>query len=407
MDVLAAGFWGAFFGAAALMLAASLAAFARSLHRVALMAALSALVSVAFVVAYLGWLPIASAAAQARLLAHVAVASAVTLALMLLAMLGLLRDHAVARQVRWGMISLGIAAVMAGWWLEAAQALALSSVMAVGVGASMLVVCIRSAQRGDRLAWVAVSGVAFMLVAVTGLSWIALDREGVPPAVHAASAVAGMAYLATMATALWNRYSYLIELRQVVAYGPSWDPVTRMRSHTETGQMVGLAFFRQHEDTARPVGVIAVSIGNLYTLENLHGRAALNHALFVCASRLRRCVPAGVEMGRLGDDGFLLLVRGTSDPRRLVRMGRAVSERLARPVALSTSPAGADLEAGQAQWVAQVGVGLLAATAQVRPSAAVMMARAMSRTAWSYPSRVAWHDQASGRIAELPAAEMA
>jgi GGDEF domain-containing protein len=133
----------------------------------------------------------------------------------------------------------------------------------------------------------------------------------------------------------------------------------------------------------------------------------LNHALFVCASRLRRCVPAGVEMGRLGDDGFLLLMRGSADPLRLVRIGRLVSDRLSRPVVLSTSPAGADLEAGQAQWVAQVGVGLLAATAQVRPSAAVTMARAMSRTAWSYASRVAWHDQASGRIAELPAVEMA
>jgi GGDEF domain-containing protein len=407
MDVLAVGFWGAFFGAVALMLAASLAAFGRSLHRVALMAALSALVSAAFVVAYLGWLPITSGNAQARLLAHVAVVSAVTLALMLLAMLGLLRDRNVARQVRTGMLTLGAAVLAVGWWLEATQALALSSVMAFAVGASMLLVCIRSAQRGDRLAWVAVSGVSFMLVAVTGLSWIALDRESVPSAVHAISAVAGMAYLATMAAALWNRYSYLIELRQVVAYGPSWDPVTRMRSHAETGQMVGLAFFRQHEDTTRPVGVIAVSIGNLYTLENLHGRAALNHALFVCASRLRRCVPAGVEMGRLGDDGFLLLMRGSADPLRLVRIGRLVSDRLSRPVVLSTSPAGADLEAGQAQWVAQVGVGLLAATAQVRPSAAVTMARAMSRTAWSYASRVAWHDQASGRIAELPAVEMA
>jgi GGDEF domain-containing protein len=407
MDVLAVGFWGAFFGAAALMLAASLAAFARSLHRVALMAALSALVSGGFVVAYLGWLPIASAAAQARLLAHVAVASAVVLALMLLAMLGLLRDRNVARQVRTGMVTLGIAVVTAGWWLEAPNALALSSVLAFAVGASMLLVCIRSAQRGDRLAWVAVSGVGFMLVAVTGLSWIALDRENVPPAVHAVSAVAGMAYLATMAAALWNRYSYLIELRQVVAYGPSWDPVTRMRSHAETGQMVGLAFFRDHDDTTCHVGVVAISIGNLYTLENLHGRAALNHALFVCASRLRRCVPAGVEMGRLGEDGFLLLVRGSADVQRLVRIGRLVSERLSRPVALSTSAAGADLEAGHAQWVAQVGVGLLAATAQVRPSAAVTMARAMSRTAWSYASRVAWHDQASGRIAELPAVEMA
>jgi hypothetical protein len=41
MDPLAIGFWGAFFGSVALMLAGSLAAFARSLPRVALMASLS------------------------------------------------------------------------------------------------------------------------------------------------------------------------------------------------------------------------------------------------------------------------------------------------------------------------------------------------------------------------------
>jgi GGDEF domain-containing protein len=153
------------------------------------------------------------------------------------------------------------------------------------------------------------------------------------------------------------------------------------------------------------VGVAVISIGNLYTLEKLHGRAALNHALFVCASRLRRCVPADVEMGRLGDDGFLLLVRATTDTQRLVQMGRLVAERLSRPVKLSTSAA--DLEDGQAHWVAQVGVGILATTAQVKPSAAVAMAGAMSRTAWSYATRVAWHDQAAGQIAELPATDAA
>jgi hypothetical protein len=42
MDPLAAGFWGAFFGTAALMLGVSLAAFARLQRRVALMAAHSA-----------------------------------------------------------------------------------------------------------------------------------------------------------------------------------------------------------------------------------------------------------------------------------------------------------------------------------------------------------------------------
>jgi len=407
MDVLAIAFWGAFFGSVGLMLAGSLAAFARSLQRVALTAALSAIVSALFVLAYLGWLPIDDAAAETRLLAHIAVLTAVTLGLMLLAMLGVLRHPATDRRVRGGTMALAALVLAAGWAVDAGTSLALSSVMAFGVGAAMLVTCVRSARRGDRLAWVAVSGVSCMLVAVTGLSWIALHREGVPWIVHAVTAIASMAYLAAMATALWIRYSYLIELREVVAHGPSYDPITRMRSHAETGQMVGLAFFRQREDVSRPVGVAVVSIGNLYTLENLHGRAALNHALFVCASRLRRCVPADVEMGRLGDDGFLLLVRASAEPQRLVQLGRLLAERLSRPVKLSTSPAPADLEEGQAHWVAQVGVGLLATTAQVQPSAAVSMARAMSRTAWSYATRVAWHDQASGRIAELPATDPA
>ena len=407
MDAPAIAFWGAFFGSVALMLAGSLAAFARSLHRVALTAALSALVSALFVIAYLGWFPIDSDALEARLLAHVAVLTAVTLGLMLLAMLGLLRQPATARRVRAGMVALAAAVLAVGWVLDATQSLALGSVLAFGIGALMLVVCIRSARRGDRLAWVAVCGVSCMLVAVSGLSWIALHRGGVAWPVHAASATAGMAYLASMAAALWIRYSYLIELREVVAHGPSYDPVTRMRSHSETGQMVGLAFYRQHDDAERAVGVIVISIGNLYTLENLHGRAALNHALFVCASRLRRSVPAAVEMGRLGDDGFLLLVRGVATMPRLVQLGRLVAERLSRPVSLSTSAAPADLETGQAYWIAQVGVGVLATTPQVRPSAAVAMARAMSRTAWSYATRVAWHDQASGHIAELPATDPA
>lgn len=408
MDSLAIGFWGAFFGSAVLMLAGSLAAFARSRQRVALTAALSSVVSALFVVAYLGWLPIEDPDLEARLLAHVAVIAAVVLALMLLAMLGLLRDPARAGAragaARVGLIAAGAAVLGAGWLLDAAQSLALSSMMAFAVGAAMLVICIGSARHGDQLAWVAVSGVSFMLVAVSGLSWIALHRGGVPWPVHAASAIAGMAYLASMATALWARYSYLIELRAVMAHGPSYDPVTRMRSHAQTGQMVGLAFFGPHDDDTLPIGVIAVSIGNLYTLENLHGRSALNHALFVCASRLRNCVPGNVEMGRLAEDGFLLLVRG-SPPERMVELARVLARRLSRPVALSTSPG--DVEKRQAPWVAQVGVGLLATTAQVRPSVAVSMARAMSRTAWSYPSRVAWHDEASGKIAELPATDLA
>jgi GGDEF domain-containing protein len=272
--------------------------------------------------------------------------------------------------------------------------------MALSVAVVMLAVAVRSARRGDRLAWAAVSGVACMLVALAGLTAIALI-DVVPWWVHAVSAVAGMAYLAVMASALWSRYSYLLELSQVMAHGPAYDPVTRMRSHSETGQMVGAAFFRREGDTRR-VGVIVVSISNLYALDNLHGRGACNHALFVCASRLRSCVPQDVQMGRLADDGFVLLVADAQNPQRLIRVARQVRERLSRPLVLNTSREPAELEAGQTTWVAELGVGVLSAGADMRPSLALGTARAMSRTAWTFPSRLAWFDEPGQQILELP-----
>jgi GGDEF domain-containing protein len=401
IGALEAGFWGAFFGAAALMLAGSLAAFFRSLQRVALTAALSSLISALFVVAYLGWLPLGGPAAQARVLAHLAAVCSGALGLMLLAMLGMMRPPATAHRIRAWFVAAAMAVVLVGWMLEPKGALALSSAVALLAAAFALAACVRSALRGDRLAWLAVWGVTFMLVALAGLSWIALDREHVPWWVHALSAVAGTAYLSSMASALWARYSYLIELREVMSQGPSYDPVTRMRSHAETGQLVG-AVFKSSEGETRPVGVIVISIGNLYALERLHGRGAVNHALFVCATRLRSCVPADVDMGRLGEDGFLLLVRNSEDPMRLVELARLVARRLGRPVSLSISSDPAAV-AGRASWAAEVGVGVLAAaTPQMRPSAAVSMARDMSRSAWTFGSRIAWFDRDARKIAELP-----
>jgi GGDEF domain-containing protein len=203
-----------------------------------------------------------------------------------------------------------------------------------------------------------------------------------------------------VATVLWARYSYLLELAEVMAHGPNYDPVTRMRSHSETGQLVGDIFFRRRGE-ARPIGVLAVCIANLYALENLHGRAAFNHALFVAAGRLRRAVPPNVEMGRLGDDGFLLVVPHTADVRQLGQLARQIRDRLMRPTGLSTTRDPAALEAGNTEWVAEVGIGVLSTSTHVRPSQVVGTARAMARTSWSYAGRLAFFDKQADRIAEL------
>ena len=400
MDALAAGFWGAFFATAGLMLAASLAAFVRMHRKVALMAGLSALLSAAFAAAYLGWLPF-EGAAQSRLLAHLAPVVSTTLALMLLALLGLLRRRTAALRAGLGLAALAVVTLAAGWWLEAVVALLLSSVVAFGVGATMWLVSVRAARRGDGIAWMTVAAIGFMLVALAGLSWIALDRS-TGWAVHALTAVAGMAYLSVMAAALWMRYAYLLQLAEVMAHGPGYDPVTRMRSHSETSQLASDVFSRgKGED--RPVGVIAVCIGNLYALENLHGRAAFNHALFICASRLRRCVPNTVEMGRLGEDGFLLLSRHLHDLDALAALARDLRDRLLRPVSLSTSSEPGRIEVAGTAWMADIGIGVLSTNTGARPSQAIAAARAMARTGWSYASRLAFFDADSNTIVELPA----
>lgn len=397
MDNVAAGAWGAFFCTATLMLAISLAAFRRSRRRVALMAGLTALCSAAFVAAFLGWFPV-EGGAEARVLSHVAVIVAVTMALMLLSTLGVLR-HGAGRKPAATLVAVGVLVLAASWLLEPPQALGLGSLCAFGVGAAMLVIAARGALRGDSQGWIAVAGIGCMLVSVAGLGWIALTRTTAWP-VHVVSALAGVAFLCVFGSVLWARYAYLLELSHVLAHGPSYDPITRMRSHVETGQMVGDVFFHRDAE-ARPIGVLAICLANLYALENLHGRAASNHALFVCAARLRRCVPQNVEMGRLGEDGFLLLLPSMGDAEQLAQLARQIRDRLVRPVSLSTSRNPDALVHAETSWLADVGIGVLATSTNLRPSHAVSTARAMARTAWSYRTRMACFDQQLGQIAEL------
>ena len=146
-----------------------------------------------------------------------------------------------------------------------------------------------------------------MLVALVGLRAMALDRTQSKWSLHAVSALAAASNMSTTAAVLWSRYAYLIELNKLMAYGPGYDPVTRMRSHLETGHMVG-AVFKSFRGKPQPLGIVTLTIANPYTLEQLYGTHAVNHALFMRAARLSRAVPGHVEMGRLGIEGFVLVM---------------------------------------------------------------------------------------------------
>ena len=166
--------------------------------------------------------------------------------------------------------------------------------------------------------------------------------------------------------------------------------------------MVG-AIFKSFRDKPQPMGVVVLTIANLYSLEQLHGVPAVNHALFVCAARLRRTVPSYIQMGRLGTDGFVLVMPHCKESRDLINIAKAVEARLRRSVSLNTSREAARLETDSTLWVANIGVGVLVVSnPESRGSDAVSMGRRMSRTAISYASRIAWFDESSGEAVELP-----
>ena len=403
MDKLIHGLWGCFFGMTLVILVGSLVAYVRSLHRVAVNAALTAVASAFYVIAFLGGPSLVDAEALARFLAHLTLLVAAFLTYQLLVTLSLLKAPGATARVSSALVGLCAVVLGFGWGLPADQALAASSAASFALALSALAISVRNAMKGERLAWFAVGSVLCILVAFAGFEWIALNRDKALPTVHVITAVAATLYVASVAFVIWSRYAYLIELHEVMAHGPGYDPVTRLRSHQETGQMVG-NIFKDFRDKPSPMGVVVLTIANLYALEQLHGPAAVNNAFFVCAGRLRRWVPRHVEMGRLGTDGFLLIMQNCTDSKQVIDLARSLESRLRRSVALNTSREVSQLGAGHTVWVAEIGVGvLMIANPESRGSDAIVMGRRLARTAVSYASRIAWFDHSSGETVELPA----
>ena len=402
VQYLAIGLWGCFFGAAVVMLLGAAVAYARSLRKIAANAAVSAVASSLYVAAHLGLLTSGQPAAQQVMLAWIAIAVSVVLTYTLFAVLGTLKKAAQRLQLVLGLLAIVMACFALQWVLSPHSFHLLGESMAAGLSAVALAGAIYSAFRGDKLAWAAMGALVCMMLAMVGLAATALAPSQASWELLAGTALAATLYLATMCGVLWTRYAYLIELRKVMAYGHSYDPVTKLRSTQETGNMLASVFkaFRAEHAT---LGVVVLTIGNLYALEQLYGMAAVNNALFVCAGRLKRCVSGAVEMGRLGSDGFVLLLPNCSESYKLVDLARAVEASLRRSVVLNTSATTKSLGVNNSTCVAEIGLGvLMVTTAQTRSADAVAMARRMSRTALSYPSRIAWFDDASGETVDLP-----
>ncbi len=407
MQTLAIGLWGCFFGGSLLVLAGAVFAFSRSMVRIGLNTSLAAIGPVLIAIAFL-WSPATGAQdGWMRFLAQMTAIVGGVLVYQLLNVLGALRTSSRRQGAKVFFVGVSALAVGLSWLLTPSDALRLC-----GIAAFVMAICgwgisLLKAVRGDGLAWVALIAVTLVISAYGGLAFSVLYPVQWPWHIKALSAAAATGYMLTLAFINWRRYAYLLELKKVMTYGPAYDPVTRLRSHAETSQMVR-GMFDRPVNANGPLGVMVLTVANLYALEKLHGTAAVNTALYLTALRLKRALPRGLDIGRLGFDSFLLIMQNCSDSGRLVTLAHDLNQRMRKSVTLTTNTEAQQLETAHTVWMAHAGIGVLHVKNTTTTSLdAITLARNMARTSVSYASRIAWFDHASGKTVELPALQAA
>ena len=403
MENFVTGLWGFFYGFSFLVLCGAVFVYFQSMRRIGLNAGMSAVGPAFGVTAFMGGLPIDDRDTLLRMLAHLTALVGPLLFYQLLNVLGALQTVKHRRLGKSLLLLLGGASVGVSWALAPPAALVLCGAMVLLLALLAFAISIGKALGGDRRAWIEVVAVMVVAVAYSCLLFGVLHPEQWTWQIQALTAAASSVYVLALASMNCMRYAYLLERKKAMEYGPAYDPVTRLRSHSETGQMAR-DIFNNPATQAEPLGVIVLTISNLYALEKLHGIAAVNSALFLIAGRLKRNLPARVEIGRLGFDAFLLIMRNCTDSGRLVRLAQDLNQRLHKAATINTNPDAQQLETAHTVWQAQIGIGVLhVKNLETSSLDAITMGRNMSRTAVSYASKVAWFDHASGEMTELPA----
>lgn len=397
MNAISIGFWGAFFGSTALALSVALLAFWRAAPKVASTTSLAVLLSCAYAIVFLGWMPAVGDVLLVRLQALVGVVATAVLCLLLFILLGTFRTRQGQSRARRVVVALGLSASVALLALPPRVGLQFAVGVAFMVAGSAILVSVLSARRGERAGWFTLAGLPCICVGMAGLDWYALFPQATPWQVHVAGATGAMGYILCVGSAMWSRYAYLVEVANIVRLGPNFDPLSRMPTYADGGALQA-AFSATR---GRGYGVVVVSLSNLEVLEQLHGRGAYNHAVFVCASRLRKLGFAGVELVRLPEDSFALLTQHPHNPQQLVDQARRVLRRLTRPITLQTSQHPVDEPEGTL-WEASIGLGVVLEPSDCSLDIVITGARAIARSAWSYDSCMAWYDEASNSVCELP-----
>ena len=95
-----------------------------------------------------------------------------------------------------------------------------------------------------------------------------------------------------------------------------------------------LAVSLQRREAADLVAVLQIDLSQFKTINDAHGHAAGDRVLAEVAKRIESAVPPHAMIGRLGSDEFAVIIENARNPELSLRIAKAVSAALNRPVEL-------------------------------------------------------------------------
>ncbi len=226
------------------------------------------------------------------------------------------------------------------FWPQYYQAL---EIVAVTVSACAFIsfwLALRSALRGDRMAWPMAVACVAMVMATMGLYAMMLKAIDNNLPLQAVAAVAAAAYLAGCVVAVWRRNSEFVRMRRALSMHREKDLLTQL--------WTGAALIRRVEQTIgrarrnrQETAIVCVEIFNANQLRLEMGTNAIEQVIYSIAARVRQSAGSSKEVGRYADNSFVIIVENVKRPSLLRAIGLRLSAAVRAPYMLnpySSSP---------------------------------------------------------------------
>lgn len=228
-----------------------------------------------------------------------------------------------------GVTAMSLAGGLMCLFLTPDRALLVSAALTMINVSVALLISVRAAQSGDKLAWGLALGCALALPTQIGLYTMALGSTRLPLSMQAAVAFVGLLSMVITARMLWLRNHHA---QQITGDDTSQrDPITRLYSSVALIRKIIAAQVRRQR-TRRDGALMAVVLFEPERLLKQVGQFGLNDIYIQLARRMQRHTGVVNPAGRYYDRCFVVLIESMQSPRWMRTMSLRVASSLRQPL---------------------------------------------------------------------------